>query len=168
MKPETMRLVTLAIAILALVVSSAALVWQIASWRRTGSFVKVENRGGFTMHPVGMSPGLPPGKFLRITARNVGRAPVDVEGWWFEVKGSDDAFVTPIQAWWQGPALPYRLDAGQSQAWWIHEEGLLDAVKDGAVVRVSGAVSLGTGKKRKARHRWGRRHWLVLERPPES
>lgn len=159
MSPETARVLTLVIALLALLLSVASLVWQMLSWRYTGSFVKVDNHAKFVVLPSGP----PHGYLVSVTARNVGRAAVTVTGMAFKLK-TGESLMSLLPEYWQGPATPHRLEAGDEVRWYAQHEKLLDGITGKPdEAEVVAEVFLATGKKATAGGRW-RPKWITIDR----
>jgi hypothetical protein len=147
------------IALLALLLSVASVLWQVVIWRYTGSFVKVDNHGKFEALPSG-----PPfGYLVAVVARNVGRVPVTVTGVSFKLR-SGVSLMTLFPEPWQGPATPHRLEAGDEVRWYAQEGKLLDGMTARPdTAEIVAEVFLATGKTVRAMRRL-RANWLTIDR----
>ena len=138
--------VTLAIAVAGFLLALAALGWQIVTFVASGSRVKVEIENGLIMHTDDS------GKtYIGITARNVGRTPVDVDQWYFDIKDADNdgKLVVAQPEPWVGPEVPYRLEPGQSVGWRMYASEIraaLAAHGHASDTPLRGRVTLGDGK----------------------
>ena len=144
-EPTTLDLITLVIAILGLVASVVALVWQVLSWRMSGSRVKVEGR-----HAV-IVPDDEGIHVLAVNAHNIGRIQVSVTGWGFSYPNKTHIPGHAYQPMaWINPKVPHTLEPGHSASWHLP----IDVVKKAALdqgydlpVSVVPLVHLGTGKQ---------------------
>lgn len=160
MSTETVQVLTLTVAIVALFLSVASLVWQILSWRYTGSFVKVASQTKLITLPEGP----PEGYLVSVIARNVGRAAVTVTGLAFKLR-SGESLMTFFPEYWQGPATPYRLESGDEVRWYAQEKKLLDGITgkpDRAEILAE--VFLATGKRIRAKKNKVQVNWLTIDR----
>ena len=155
------------ISIVAASVGLSALLWNIIAWVRSGHRVVVEietvvrnpkrnaewtgRRGRSGWAAASIPPSHVPYSivFIRLTARNVGRAPVDIERFYFTVgKPREDKNIS----WtFEGdPPLPQRLEPGSSTS----REYMIGDIE--AFTRrehrrwFRGAVALGNGKTRRS------------------
>jgi hypothetical protein len=81
--------------------SLVALVWQVASWRLTGSIVRVDV--GKALLTVGGDLGP---NVLTVRTRNVGRTAVEVDGWGFQVPATKEWLWPTASSAWRGPQVP--------------------------------------------------------------
>lgn len=133
------------LSIVAIVMSSITLSWQVVSWRRTGAVVKVTARVAFVVgNPVSL---------VSVKARNSGRTAVTVTGWGFRFPAGDgivQAQPLPISA-----EIPHRLEPGAEASWFME----LDAIKETCAAHgvrhqdVVAWVDLGSGRTVKANKR---------------
>jgi hypothetical protein len=135
---------SLVIGIIALVVSIVAIGVSVELWRRTGPQVKV--RYG---HSYPVFEGRPsPEHHLSVTAANTGRSATTVQGWGFQIDGTDATVVTLQPEMWQ-PRLPYRLEPHASVSWHMKvselQQSLASTGRVGATIRA--IVYLETGEK---------------------
>ncbi|TAM71332.1 MAG: hypothetical protein EPN48_01820 [Microbacteriaceae bacterium] len=156
------------ISIVAALVGASALIWNIVAWVRSGHRVVVEvevvvrnpgrnaswtGRRGRLRWPVA---SIPPRHvdysivFATVVARNRGRAPVDIERFYFTVgRASENRNISWTMV--DDPPLPQRLDPGSSTS----REYMIGEVE--AFVRrekrhrFRGAVALGDGRQRRSR-----------------
>lgn len=135
-----MAVAALVVSIVALVVSLLALGWQVYSWRRSGPVVTVETQWAWDLRDIEGS------EMLTITARNVGRLPVQIREFSFRTP-TDWKFVLwkpmPISDSIEEPLVPGHECTHYFSAAWIRErcvekEVRLDALRP--------QVRLGTGK----------------------
>lgn len=142
MEPSALDWVTLGIALAGFLLAVVSLVWQVFSWRLTGSVVRAELARGMT---VGGSSGI---DVIMLTARNIGRSSVSVTGWGLRVDegGEISTLVVPVPLPWQGPTIPHTLEGGHSATWYFIEEELHPTLrKTPSPKRLRGRISLGTG-----------------------
>lgn len=159
---------TFIISIAAGVVGLTALAWNIIAWVRSGHRVAVEiecvvrnpDRGAawtgrrrrFGWGKASVPPSHVPYSivFARLTARNVGRAPVDIERFYFTVgrprEGKNISWTFEDE-----PSLPQRLEPGSSASR-EYMIGEIEAfTRREHRRRFRGAVALGNGKGRRSR-----------------
>jgi hypothetical protein len=92
---------------------------------------------------------------VAVQAANIGRTPVTVMHWCLEPKrGVGVGFYPSTKA--IGPALPCRLEAGESQTWAVDlasVHDLVTAIREtlGGRVKINGFVELADGRKRRSR-----------------
>jgi hypothetical protein len=149
---------TLLIAVAGLTLAAASLAWQAATFALTGSRVKANiERGALGGGGLVTSP---PDKWtannsavmaaqgfshevVAVAVRNVGRLPATVQK--FSVHLDNGTSFIPIQT---TPPLPYRLDAGGSEKWWVDAADVRALIAAGRLARakVHIEVALGTGK----------------------
>lgn len=106
--------VTLALAILGVVLAVASLAWQAWSWQHSGPVVKVRGTSSFLTTSSEL--------WLHVEATNTGRAPCTVEAWGVLVP-PDGQIVQP-NPWPISAPLPYRLESHASASWFMHQSEL--------------------------------------------
>lgn len=165
---------TLVIACFGAVMAVLSLGWQIAAWALEGRRVRVVlkhgaiGRGGIVAGSVDGSgkprdlrshreQGFTGPEVLGITATNMGRAPVTISRYSATLIGGRLSF-TPAGDQIIGPDLPFRLQPGESESWYV-EMNTVHAVVDAAAAvdkassrGVAMTVELGTGDTKKTRH----------------
>ena len=160
-------------AIVALSISIASVVWQMATFALTGPRVKVELLvgafdGSTAVHQVA-------GRFLDwdrwasqgyttpivgVTVRNRGRMPVSVTGWSFSLESGPTVAPIGLGPLNPGKTLPHRLEGGSSETW------LLSADEIGSAARawrgigkdcgsLYAKVDLGTGRTIRSKNTTG-------------
>lgn len=107
---------TLAIAVLGLCVAVATFVWQWVSWQYEGPKVKVIVRQGFGIG--GGSDEL----FWMVKAVNVGRSPIELVGWGFEV--SDETSIVMLMPHPSSTPLRHTLNGGHDATFFMSQEDL--------------------------------------------
>jgi len=156
------------ISIVAAGVGLSALLWNIIAWVRSGHRIVVEietvvrnpkrnsgwtgRRGRFGWAAASIPPSHVPYSivFIGLTARNVGRAPVDIERFYFTVgKPREDKNMS----WtFEGdPPLPQRLEPGSSASREYMIGGIEAFTRREHRRRFRGAVALGNGQSRRSR-----------------
>lgn len=135
---------TLVIAVVALALSVAALVWQIVSWWLTGAIVKVATRLA-----VGVGPMIGGVKMIAIDVRNVGRSPVSIEQWGLSLPAAKMQLVIPAPLPWMGPTVPLTLEGGHSKTWYMSIDEVRNALLQSRLSegKVFAAASLGNGRQ---------------------
>jgi hypothetical protein len=164
---DPLALVALCISIFAALVGLSALIWNIIAWVRSGHRVVVQieavvrnpgrsaswvgrrGRRGWAATSVPPSHVLYSVVFVKITARNVGRAAVDIERFYFSV-GKPAQNKNMSWTYDDDPPLPQRLEPGASAS----REYMLTNVeafarREGSR-RFRGAVELGDGTSRRS------------------
>ncbi|HZT07743.1 MAG TPA: hypothetical protein VFC51_11980 [Chloroflexota bacterium] len=166
---------TLAIAVLSLMLAGLSLGWQAATFFLEGGRVKATFKPGLVGN--GMVITLEAEKFsddnmravmgrqgygrpvAAIDVRSVGRLPVTIASWKIVTNPGGTA-LQPVGEL-IGPALPHRLEAGESQIWAVDYKAVQALVAatssvvklDTTTVRVSSTVGLGDGRTVRARGR---------------
>ena len=125
------------LSVVAIVMSSITLTWQIVSWRRTGAVVKVTAKLGFV-------PGLD-GMFVVIEASNSGRTAVTVTGYGLRHPNNHDLIQldrVPLSA-----ELPHRLEPGAEASWLMPMENVKATCAERGIRHqdLVGWVRLGSG-----------------------
>ena len=141
--PTSLDLITLVIAVVGLLAAMGSLAWQIFSWRLTGSKVKVAGSHGFTVPDASID-------VLIVTAANVGRTPVAVDGWGFELPNKSTLVGHMFADDLHGPRVPITLAPGHSETWRLEKGRIINTLADTNFkpgVKLRPFVSLGTGKK---------------------
>lgn len=158
---------TLVIAVCGAVTGVAALAWSVATHLLTGPRVAVELRGGFRgpanyshtkfdkFDPTAnVNAELLPIPIVVVLVRNRGRAPVSVTSW--SVHIGDLGYGESSRDY--NPALPYRLEGGETALWVIDLEGIVATMVAAQTVEpMYATVDLGTGKTAKSSRYSGRR-----------
>ena len=107
---------TLVIAVVGLVLSAIAITVQIVTWRFEGPRVKVEVGFGFPFRGRGTGD-----LHLTVTARNLGRAPVEINSWGFDLGKELTGVITR-----SGPGLyaaaPHTLNGGHQAMFLVPRE----------------------------------------------
>ncbi len=103
----------------------AALVWQIATWRRSAHRVKVVVGNSFFTYPDG-SVG---DHLISVTAINRGAAPVTVTGWGIRM-GDTKENANQLVAIPHATALPHRLENGADANFFMVAEAMRQAHRD--------------------------------------
>lgn len=166
-----MNAAALAIAILGLFVAALSFGWQIATWALSGRRVDVrllhgvEGRGGFAVGEVGRdraplnlnsmrAQGWNGPEVIGIEVINVGRAPVSIRSYSVQAVRGGMAYLPHGDA--RGPALPFRLEAGESATWYSDMDdaralvhSLSSIGKTATHVRM--VANLGTKQERRTR-----------------
>ncbi len=141
---------TLVFAVAACVLACLSLGWQVASWIYEGPRVRVENRFGFRVSSLPAEPV----DMIFVTARNVGRSPVQVRWWGFM---DDQNRVLDLgDGLWDGLRPPFTLDARHSTTWGVPRLPLVRALSEqpsSTHARLRGYADLGSGKRAVARRR---------------
>jgi hypothetical protein len=134
---------TAGIAVLGLVLAVASLVWQIITWRLTGSVVKIDLAYAFTVGGTMESTAC-----FSITARNLGRLAVAIDSWGLKLPPEGATMVTPNPRPWQGPPVPVTLEAGHSVTWYMVRDEIIGELRAHFApgVQVRGMVRTGTGE----------------------
>lgn len=150
-----MAVATLVLAVVGLVISVISLTWQVIQHSLTGSRVRAElllggfGFGGVVTGPFDMDRSVLASQgvsewVLAIQVRNRGRMPVDVGSCEVEFE-SGGAYNRA--GWHANPNLPYRLEPGSSQSFYVplaDVEKALEIMNRGR--RVRGRVGLGDGR----------------------
>jgi hypothetical protein len=149
---------TLVIAVVGLALAAASLAWQAATFALTGSRVRADilrgviGRGVLVTYPPDTwAPGSlaqhaaegMPQEVVAVEVRNVGRMPASVQK--ITAYLENGVSLTPLQT---DPPLPYPLEAGSSERWWVDAAQVYAAIAASRLTRsdVQIAVALGTGK----------------------
>jgi hypothetical protein len=142
--PTALDITTLVIAVLALTLSVAALVWQVVSWWLAGAIVRVTTR-----FAIGVGPVIGGARLIAINVRNVGRAAVSVEQWGLSLPSAHVQLVVPAPDPWMGPEVSHTLEGGHSQTWYFPLDQVQWALNASQLSEgeVFGIASLGTGKQ---------------------
>lgn len=128
----------------------AALIWQVATRRRSAHRVKVSTAIAVT--DAGRSSG-DPEVYVTVEARNLGASSVDISNWGIRLAGGENAWVRnpiPISA-----TLPLRLEAGARVSFYFPEPSLRDIHRRTGLpyARMRPWVQLATGQTiRASRH----------------
>lgn len=166
-----MNILTLLIAALGLVVASLSLGWQLASYILDGRRIRVTllhgtmGAHGLVVGPVGRdgkpkdltrirAEGFDGLEVVGVTATNVGRAPATISRYSVQLKRGGFSY-TPVGDK-IGPDFPYRLEPGESAAWYsAMQDARALVAASSTVTKVSHdvrmAVELGTGDTIKTR-----------------
>lgn len=110
-------------AIIGLCVAVATLVWQWRSWLYEGPRIKVTCTGGFAV------PGTPREQLWMVEATNVGRSPIKLVNWGFDIPGYG-AVVDQTNSL-SPTRLPTTLNGGHSSMFMMPKSSLLASL-DGA------------------------------------
>lgn len=156
---------TLVIAVVGLALAAASLAWQAATFALTGSRVRADflfgaiGRGVLITYPpenwsatsaaAHAAQGFTE-EVVAVEVRNVGRMAVSVQK--ITAYLDNGIGISPIQT---QPPLPFRLEPGSSERWWVEAEEVARAIetskRTGMIQpshrsKVHIAVGLGTGK----------------------
>lgn len=135
-----MDLAALIIAIVGLVIAVASLTWQAVTWFYEGARVKVEVTYGL----VTCGPELSD-QMVIVTATNVGRSPVGVTGWGFDLGGGKTMIVRePVPG---STDLPTTLAGGHGAKWFVPLDEVRAGMQRAGVRSAVPIVNLGTGNK---------------------
>ena len=121
----------------------AALIWQLATWRKSAHNVKVSRtRSWFTYRD-----GRASDDMVCFAARNVGASAVTVMHWGIAL-GNDENMVV-LDPVFNSTSLPHRLESGAELSLYIHARDLRNATRDRNVKleAMRGWVGLATGRK---------------------
>jgi hypothetical protein len=159
--PTALDLVTLGIAVSALVVSVVALTWQIVQHYLLGARVSVEllwgefGQEGIVVGPIGdgslesiRRQGFPAPVFA-VRGRNWGRLAVDITGYWVSIDGG---LAVSNPEWHLNEDLPYRLRDGSRVTFYCPMGQVISAalasseVEQQSQCKLRGTLELGTGK----------------------
>lgn len=174
MNPSTQTLLmtaALVVSSLSFIVSGLSLGWQISSWLMSAGRVRVIleqgllSGGAFYGKPVGRDgrrfapealadQGLAGKEVLGVKIVNVGRAPVTISRYGARVHSAGVA-VTPV-ADAIGPNLPYRLEAGESESWYVEMRTAVALLAGAQALKprareVCMTAELATGKVKRTR-----------------
>lgn len=138
-------ILTLCISVVALLMSGAALIWQVTSWRRSGPRIEVATRWGIA--------GTPPAAlwFISIQAKNSGRLGTEINQVGFQLPKSqdhkqlvatEDALGLPIR-------LPIALGPGASTSVLFSVPGFLGALRNMGASGEGARPFVDTGHGRK-------------------
>jgi hypothetical protein len=139
---------TVAIAILALVVAFLSLGWQVLAFLQSGSRAKVEL--GAAIFPGTQGE---PNVSYSITVRSIGRTGVQVGSWGLTTRDGKTIVVTHWK-WPESiqPRTPLTVEPGHSVTWYLPMADLFaDLTKDGVSrVDAKAFADLGTGERAKS------------------
>lgn len=164
---DPLALLALSISIFAASVGAGALIWNIIAWARSGHRVIVEieavvenpgrgsswtgKRGKRTWDATSIPPSDVPYSvvFIKIIARNTGRAAVDIERFYVTVGTASEG---KNMSWTMDddPALPQRLEPGSSASRQYMISNIEGFVRREKRRRFRGAVALGDGSSRRS------------------
>lgn len=162
----------LVIACASLVLAAVSLGWQVAAWlmdgRRTrvtllhglmstgGAYTGKVGRGGRPRDLTSLHrQGIHGTEVLGVAVTNVGRAPVRVDRYRIELTKGGLSFTPVADA--IGPALPYRLQPGETETWYARADSaraLVSSMRDigrRASDDVRAIVQFGTGDEKRTR-----------------
>jgi hypothetical protein len=154
--------IALVVAIVGLALAVASLAWQAATFVLSGSRVRVEllpgatGRGMLITHtaetwtPANISMLAKQGmteEVLAVEARNVGRMAATIQK--MQAKLANGVGLEPTTH--PHAPLPFRLEAGSSEKWWVQAADVRTAIAASGLAssKVHIEVSLGTGKIRR-------------------
>jgi hypothetical protein len=122
----------------------AALLWQVATWRRSAHNVKVS----YTQSWVAYSNGNLSEALVCVSARNIGAAAVTVTQWGISM-GSNGENLTVLSPIPNSTPLPHRLESGSEMSLFLRAVDLLNTRDERRVPlqQMRGWVGLATGKK---------------------
>lgn len=135
------------LSIIAIVMSTVSLGWQIISWRRTGALVRVTVHQALTVDD---------GVWCtNVTARNSGRTAVSVTNWGYQLPGRKAGNIFATRPLPISPALPHRLEAGAEASFYMETDAIQQVCKEKGLryERVRAWVDLGDGRRIKAKRR---------------
>lgn len=108
---------TLALAILGLVLSLLSLLWQGYTWRRNGAVLRVKVTNSFPVYGDQLGD-----HYVTVTVVNEGRAATTVTGWGIDMGGHGNlTHLTPV-SW--STQLPHRLEAGAEASFHMPADGI--------------------------------------------
>lgn len=138
----------LIVSIVAIAMSSVTLSWQVWSWRQSGPVIGVTANQALPTYDHGAGDW-----HIQVTARNTGRAPVQVASWAFALP-NDRSIIVQRPASWSTP-LPHALPNGSSASWYVPTDEIKRQCAEIGVryQDLRAVVSLGTGVTVKARAR---------------
>lgn len=134
------------LAIIAIVLSGASLIWQMVTWSRSGAVVGVTVAQSFPTY--GADIGDP---HVTVTAANQGRSAVTVQSWGLRLADGRSLAILDYAPW--SATTPYRLEAGDSASWYVETTVIRDAcARDGVRYQdLIGYVTLGDGRRIQAK-----------------
>lgn len=107
----------LVVALVGVVIASGTLTWQIVSWLRDGPRVKVKLSSAFPTYGGHLGP-----HHYQVTAVNVGRSPLALSGWGFELPNGHSTFMAvPLPF---STPLPHTLEGGHEASFYIEVAAL--------------------------------------------
>ncbi len=120
-----------------------SLLWQIVSWRRSGSRVRVASKHALPILPRG-----PDSWYLTVEARNAGRLAVTVDSWGFSM-GRRRGNIVPLrhEPWFD--RVPLRLEPGASATFGMPADEVRRLAQEQGVslAQLKPWVSLGDGSR---------------------
>lgn len=139
-----------ALSVIAIVISSTSLGWQVWSWSRTGHAVIVSTTHAY---PVQAGHFETDDRMLCVTAHNKGRTAVQVTHWCLEAP--DGQTLIPLPPLPVSAPLPYRLEGLSRADWYIRASDAEKACASAGfqVADLRARVTLGTGKSVYAKRR---------------
>ena len=160
MGEEFVSWMALGVAIVGVVLAGGSLLWQYLSWRDSGPVIAVELGNGISTLGDELRPGY---AVLIVTARNRGRAPVQVTGWGLRLPDGRDAVQPRNLAF--NPVTPATIEGGHHLQWLLPFP-LLDHLVTAPGFTARGWVRLATGDIRVSRS-LGVDHQLVASQTEE-
>lgn len=132
------------LSIVSIGISLASITTTVVLWRRSGARVKVTSATAYMVFGSDMDSENPR---ISVEAANIGRAPVSVTGWGFQLPGN--ATLVNLRPEAYQPTLPHRLEPGSSATWYMHARGVTEQLAERRVnpASVRAFVQLGTGAK---------------------
>lgn len=126
-----------------LLLALVGLGWQAYTWRRSTHRVQVSVRGA--VGPFGDDPYEPETAYS-VSARNVGRAAVQVTHWYFVMGKRDGQGLWATRPLPGNAPLPVTLDPGASVIWYMRCDEVHRIARENGHDTIFGAVDLGTGE----------------------
>ncbi|MGH3220238.1 MAG: hypothetical protein ACRDPY_16300 [Streptosporangiaceae bacterium] len=133
------------LSITAIVISSAALGWQVLTWRRSGAVVSVTATQAIPTF--GDNLGDP---HVNVTASNKGRSPVTITSLGFKLRDDRHLAVMKWTPW--SASLPHRLEPGAAASWYVPTNAITESTAHNGIryQDLIAYVSLGDGRTIKA------------------
>lgn len=136
------QVVTALVAGAAFVLSIVSLTVQWIMWRFSGARPTVE-----AIHGQIVVPGHPLRDVLQFTARNAGRAPVQVTALWVKPEDGGSKSLIWTSYMTGSAALPTTLDAGASLIWFVPWESLTEIAEKDGFESVRPGLATGSGRR---------------------
>lgn len=154
-----MALAALVAALVGVVIASASFAWQVASWLREGPRVKVKLSSAFPSYGGQLGP-----HHYQVSAVNLGRSPLALSGWGFELPSGNSTFMAAPLPF--SVPLPHTLEGGHEASFYVEVAALESQIQRGTMLRpfvntalgkVYGKGSrLGVSSQRRSRSRFHR------------
>jgi hypothetical protein len=135
--------------VIAIVISVCAAVLPFMQWYLEGRRITVDARSTFLVQPSERSRSC-----IMLSVTNTGRIPAIIRQWGFDNPREVYLARPGTGIWSMGPEMPFTLEPGATQAWWLdyrEQKRLLETGHPGPGHVLRGFVRLGTGKPRTSR-----------------